>query len=515
MKKIMIYLHNRRLIVLLAVLLATSACSHDPMAIAKVDRDTASASDWDSDSDSYPDSGGDTVDSATARDSDTSIDTSTGSPPTGNGCVVFVKQGLASYDESDGSSWDKAFENLQQAVNAARADIFCEIWVAAGKYIPIESTIAGDERSKTFILKKPTMSIYGGFAGTETLRTQRNIDANPTILSGDLQGDDDPDEETTLNNNSYHVVTFVSSCRLDGFTVEGGYADLVIENDATMKHQSGGGIISFGMAPTIENCTIRNNVAQARGGGVYLSSGFGGKITGCTFDSNRVYPGTGASIALTAQAGATIDHSIFRNNSAPAGPGGGIFVAEAPDLKTTNCVFLNNYAQAGAAFAIYNKSNNVILDGNTFYRNEVPNGGAAVIIAGDNSNDLRVSNSIFFGNIAPEINGTGVIISVSNNLLQTPCEHLSWLNCSGPNITGQNPVFRDANNGDFGLMNSSPCIDAGDASLQITDVSDIDKDTDVAESVPLDYLMQTRVVDGDGDGTAQLDIGAVEYVPVQ
>ncbi|MEO6038125.1 MAG: hypothetical protein ABIQ93_06900 [Saprospiraceae bacterium] len=79
----------------------------------------------------------------------------------------------------NGSSWENAFPDLQQALAIAQAGD--TIWVAAGTYMP---TPNGD-RSSSFWLISATV-LYGGFNGTETAFTQRNPVANPTILSGEM-----------------------------------------------------------------------------------------------------------------------------------------------------------------------------------------------------------------------------------------------------------------------------------------------------------------------------------------
>ena len=77
------------------------------------------------------------------------------------------------------------------------------------------------------------MAVYGGFAGTETARDQRNPAANVTILSGDIDNNDSQtpiitDLTTVTGNttNSYHVVTGgATGATLDGFTITAGNAN--------------------------------------------------------------------------------------------------------------------------------------------------------------------------------------------------------------------------------------------------------------------------------------------------
>ena len=75
------------------------------------------------------------------------------------------------------------------AAAAANVNRVSEIWVAAGTYRPSDRLDAADPRSVTFRLPGG-VGYYGGFAGTETQRDQRDPAENETVLSGDLNGDD-------------------------------------------------------------------------------------------------------------------------------------------------------------------------------------------------------------------------------------------------------------------------------------------------------------------------------------
>ncbi|HEY3171517.1 MAG TPA: hypothetical protein VGK86_02980 [Thermoanaerobaculia bacterium] len=111
---------------------------------------------------------------------------------------------------NDGTSWANAYTSLQSALAAAVSGD--EIWVAAGTYKPTATA----DRTISLALKNG-VGVYGGFAGTETMRSQRNPAVNITILSGDIG------TVGVTTDNSYHVVTSDSTVTstgiLDGFTV--------------------------------------------------------------------------------------------------------------------------------------------------------------------------------------------------------------------------------------------------------------------------------------------------------
>ena len=112
--------------------------------------------------------------------------------------IRYVKHNASG--SNNGNSWTNAYVALQDAINAASSGD--ELWVAAGTYkptrIPSTGATSSSSRDLSFYLDK-NIKIYGGFAGTETLLSQRNISENQVTLSGDIG---------TIGSNSdncYHV----------------------------------------------------------------------------------------------------------------------------------------------------------------------------------------------------------------------------------------------------------------------------------------------------------------------
>lgn len=148
------------------------------------------------------------------------------------------------------------------------------------------------------------LAIYGGFVGNETMLSQRDWMANETILSGDIDGDGMP------SNNSFHVVfndgnSLDNSAVLDGFTVSGGNAD------DSFPNEMGGGIFNRFSSPVLTNCIFRGNMASFVGGGMYNESSTP-TLTNCTFQGNSAVAGGGGM--FNALSSPTLTNCIFWGN---------------------------------------------------------------------------------------------------------------------------------------------------------------------------------------------------------
>ena len=75
--------------------------------------------------------------------------------------ILFVDQDASG--NGDGTSWANAYTDLGEALTSN--NMFDEVWVAEGTYQP------GEIRASFFLLP-PNISVYGGFSGTETLRSK-------------------------------------------------------------------------------------------------------------------------------------------------------------------------------------------------------------------------------------------------------------------------------------------------------------------------------------------------------
>lgn len=176
-------------------------------------------------------------------------------PAAAHAQTILRVDGTSGTGGGNGSAWGaSAYKYLRDAL--AQADVIVggggtvQVWVRAGTYKPDRSNASPGgtgSTSATFAMASG-VGIYGGFAGNETLLSQRNPTTNVTILSGDLLGNDAQNFQFT-SDNSLHVLTATgvsATAVLDGVTVSGGNANST----------SGGGLLITNGSPTVATCTF-------------------------------------------------------------------------------------------------------------------------------------------------------------------------------------------------------------------------------------------------------------------
>ncbi|MGD8902505.1 MAG: hypothetical protein PVI67_02950, partial [Anaerolineae bacterium] len=88
------------------------------------------------------------------------------------GDIIYVD--ADALGDNVGTSWADAYIDLQAALGAA--DSSDQIWVAEGIYRPTSDT------TRTIAFELETgVSLYGGFAGTETLLSQRDWQSHRSV----------------------------------------------------------------------------------------------------------------------------------------------------------------------------------------------------------------------------------------------------------------------------------------------------------------------------------------------
>lgn len=299
-------------------------------------------------------------------------------------------------------SWDDACELRDALITASSGD---EIWAAAGTHTP---SATGD-RTASFTLKNG-IGVYGGFAGIETLRTQRDPATNVTILSGDLNGDDNSVvqyDEPTRAENSYHVVVSSntdSTAVLDGFTVTGGNAN------ASYPDEAGSGMYNFEGSPTVTNVTFSSNSAFATGGGIFNFQG-NPTLTDVTFSSNNATYGGGI---YSYYANPTLTDVTFSGNGGGNAGGGMYNAGGSPTL--TNATFSANVSIGGNGGGMYNIQSNPTLTNATFAANAANNDGGGMY---NEQSSPTLTNVTFSGNSVYNNNGGGMYNFFNSNPMLT------------------------------------------------------------------------------------------------
>ncbi len=324
---------------------------------------------------------------------------------------VFVN--LNASGANNGTSWANAYTNLQTALANTPSG---EIWVARGTYQPVECNPCSQADKEISFQIPPDVQLYGGFAGTESILSQRDWLVNPTLLSGDIGT---PRDST---DNSYKVVVAENSTPntiLDGFIIEEGNAD------GSFGFSSGGGLYMDanpgGTADMqVRNCTFRNNYGGG-GGGLAIDCVLGGSsrafVYNCIFEGNTAslrVVSTGAAVFIQGNAGTLIQPRFvkctFRNNFC-ANDGGAFSATPTGEgsllaFEIDSCLFENNRATDRGAAVWYRMSSQgrsaVSIKNSQFIQNTAGGQGGAIYARssfGNIANDTII-NCLFSQNMA-------------------------------------------------------------------------------------------------------------------
>ncbi|MGI6783239.1 MAG: right-handed parallel beta-helix repeat-containing protein [Aminivibrio sp.] len=353
--------------------------------------------------------------------------------------IIYVNEKILV--SGNGESWETAFKDFQGALDAASGKK-AEIWVAAGTYKPTD----GDDPAESFVLKDD-VALYGGFAGDEDQRDDRDFTKNVTTLEGS-------------GNTVVCAIGVNETAVLDGFTITGGNA-----NGGGTKNNGGGMYIENGN-PTVANCTFSGNTATSFGGGMHIKDG-SPTLTNSTFSGNNAYRGggmyiEGASPELTnctlsgntATSGGggmyikdgspTLTNCTFSVNTATSDGGGMHIEGASPTL--TNCTFQENKttgSSSGGGMFI-NKGSPTVTDC-TFSKNSAKAGGGGMHVYSSTS---KVTDCTFSENSAKA--GGGGIYATNSSLTVMSCTF------SGNTATDGNTATN--NGGGMYISNGSPTV---------------------------------------------------------
>jgi predicted outer membrane repeat protein len=441
-------------------------------------------------------------------------------------------------DIFDGLSWPSAKSTLTAAVNASTCGD--EIWVAAATYKPTSPTGAGyGPRDKHFTMKNG-VRIYGGFAGSETSRDQRDWKSNITVLSGDLDS-----SGGISDGDAYHVfynstqLALDNSAVLDGFTITGGNANARTSYGEPIYNgtwyfyypavrqygNAGGGMYNSGCAPRVANCIFSDNVAfnaygtwliEIDGGDYYIPAGWGGAIynedpcsvlagrgmvlENCLFIRNSSFNSGGA--ICDAAGNLTVIGCMFVGNRAGVSylttypVGGSAITEERSNLAMTNCVLAGNTGYESIAI---HKGGQII--GCTMASN---NGGYGAVAVYDANYPVSITNTIFWGNVFDTWHSIAPIYGTASVAY---CDIQGGYAGNGNTNTDPNFV-RNPNAGTNGWGNADD--DYGDLRLRPRSAC-IDKGNNSYVTAVTDISGNPRILDGDATSPAVVDMGAYEW----
>lgn len=376
---------------------------------------------------------------------------------------IYVDASVSSTTRN-GSSWEHAYKTLTDAqYNLAENPRQVIILMAEGVYKPtFASTPFYVASAGVDVLQR----IQGGYcSGTFTY----NPTACPTIISGDMNGDD--------NYNNWPK-TSIEADNAAQSGLQKDNATQMFRSDADLKFTSitfrgiRNTMVSSSKDVTFYNCKFENGIF------LQLVSLLSEKrvllVDRCFFTKQitNTWSMSGWGIILfEGNTETTVSNSVFYNNVGRQITG--ISSARLYTLKVYNNTFVDIDMQAdGTSLGVISQSyNSLNVSNNIFY--DIKPSNEPIIEAYNFSEFLLLNNR--FPSTAPAI--TVATQSSGNTFVE--------------------PGFVNAASGDFRLKSNSPLIDAGNNTYK---------------GLGYDVAGTPRTNDGNGDGTSVVDIGAYEFV---
>jgi hypothetical protein len=342
--------------------------------------------------------------------------------------------------------------------------------------------------------------------GRKNVVVQSSGGASVTTIDGDGGGvvvkiDADPGESPTLRGFTVRNGASTPVATGDGgIDTTGGPA--LIENNVVTANTfcDGGAIEAAFSAATIRNSTITNNrqlgcSGGVGGGGVSIRGAGSVRLAGNVIDGNQHGSWAGA-VSLFASGPAVIEKNVIRNNRAGS-DGGAIEIVNDSPASIRNNLFVANSAPNGGAIDVSppSGSSGAQIFNNTFVGNVGTKGSAILtegfaqsvaiydnIVVGDGPGGVIACDGTYSPN-PPQVTYNDVVATSGSRFAGT-------CTTQDPNLAVA-PTFVNAAAGDYHLAPGSAGIDAGTSAGAATD--DIDGDV--------------RPIDGDGNGTATVDMG--------
>lgn len=332
--------------------------------------------------------------------------------------------------------------------------------------------------------------------------------------------------ENTISNVEYAIAVFANGASDQGST-NNLISGLVISNNTIIGHMNVSLLISAANERNcqdnrVENLLISGNVIDGSAVTLEILGGVGADATRNTVSDMRIVGNTltGGGIQLVGAQGDTafenvIDSVLIGWNRITNGTGHGIQVQGGANGATNNTVrkltILNNLIAKnhnGAGISLlggFESGSNNVIDGVHILNNTIAEngnywaGGININFNNQQGTDnlitgVRITNTILWGNEGSDwIRGPDSPDSVKFSILGD-----SRYRDSDGNFYSS-PYFIDSVNMDYQLQRISPAIDRGDPNAEGVGETDLGGNP--------------RIVDGDGDGIAIVDIGAFEFDP--